>query len=257
MANFIGLDLAWTSHKETGICWFEGETPTDLICTRIGADVRSVESLADEVAAVEGSAIVAIDAPVLYTAERWVEREIARRFGRYKASPHQAHYAVRQGRTAGICLGEALAVRGFTRNPQALLRGKHDGRVVVEVYPHTIHVRLFEIAERIPYKPKTGRSVGFRRDAMRQYQEYLRTLIASETPRVLENPQVEHALSPETAAMARGTALKRLDDTLDGLTCALAAWLAWHDPFGWELIGDANGYIVAPRDRTAQNLLRA
>ena len=77
MANFIGLDLAWTSHKETGICWFEGETPTDLICTRIGADVRSVESLAAEVAAVEGSAIVAIDAPVLYTAERWVERDCA------------------------------------------------------------------------------------------------------------------------------------------------------------------------------------
>ena len=77
MANFIGLDLAWTSHKETGICWFEGETPTDLICTRIGADVRSVESLADEVAAVEGSAIVARRARPLYGRTVGRERDCA------------------------------------------------------------------------------------------------------------------------------------------------------------------------------------
>ena len=257
MATFIGLDLAWTGRNETGICWFEGETPADLTCTRIEAGVRSCESLADEVVAVKGSAIVAIDAPVLYTPERWAEREIARRFWRYKASPHQAHYAVKQGRTAGIDLGAVLAARGFTCNPAALLRGERDGRVVVEVYPHTIHVRLFDLAERIPYKKKTGRSVDSRRDAMRKYQEHLRTLIASETPCVLDNPHIARALSPETAAMARGTALKRLDDTLDGLTCALAAWLAWHDPFGWELIGDLNGYIIAPRDRAAQGQLLA
>lgn len=67
MTNFIGLDLAWRDRNETGICWFEGETSDDLTCTRIGAEARSVESLADEVAAVDGSAVVAIDAPVLYT----------------------------------------------------------------------------------------------------------------------------------------------------------------------------------------------
>ena len=26
IVTFIGLDLAWTARKETGICWFEGET---------------------------------------------------------------------------------------------------------------------------------------------------------------------------------------------------------------------------------------
>lgn len=250
MANFIGLDLAWIDRNDTGICWFEGGTSDDLTCTRIGAEARNVESLADEIGAVDGLTVVAIDAPVLYTDKRWVEREIARRFGRYKASPHQAHFAVKQGRTAGIRLGEALAARGFTLDPRALLCGEHEGRVVIEVYPHTIHVRLFHLAERIPYKRKTGRSVAFRRDAMQQYQAHLRKPIATRVPRVLDNPQVEHTLSPRTAAMANGTALKRLDDTLDGLTCALAAWLVWHDPSAWELIGDLNGYIVAPRDRT-------
>ena len=257
MPTFVGLDLAWTARNETGFCWFEGETPADLTCTRIGACVRGVESLADELAALGGSVIVAIDAPVLYTPERWAEREVARRFGRYKASPHQAHYAVKQGWTAGIDLGAALEARGFTLDPEALLGGERDGRVAVEVYPHPIHVRLFGLAERIPYKPKARRSVASRRDAMQKYQGHLRTLLASETPRVLHNPHIERALSPETATIARGAALKRLDDTLDGLTCALAAWLAWRAPSDWEMIGDLNGYIIVPRDRAAQRPLFA
>ena len=255
MATFIGLDLAWTARNETGVCWFEGETPADLTCTRIGACVRGAESLSDELAALEGSVIVTIDAPVLYTPQRWAEREVARRFGRYKASPHQAHYAVKKGFTAGIDLGAALKARGFTLDPATLLGGERGERVAVEVYPHTIHVRLFDLAERIPYKAKAGRSVGFRQDAIRSYQGHLRTLIRNETPRVLDNPHVERALSPETAATARGAALKRLDDTLDGLTCALAAWLAWHAPSDWEMIGDLNGYIIAPREREAQRPL--
>ena len=186
MATFIGLDLAWTARNETGVCWFEGETPADLTCTRIGA-----------------------------------------------------------------------CVRGFALDPEALLGGERDGRVAVEVYPHTIHVRLFDLTERIPYKAKAGRSVDSRQEAIQKYQGHLRTLIASETPRVLGNPHIERALSPDTAAMARGAALKHLDDTLDGLTCALAAWLAWHAPFGWEMIGDLNGYIIAPRERAAQRRLLA
>ena len=246
MPTFIGLDLAWTAHRESGICWFEGETPSDVRCTRLGAAVCGTESLAREIAAVEGPVVVAIDAPVLYTPERWAEREIARRFGRYKASPHQAHYAVRQGYTAGIDLGEALQARGFTLDPVPLLRGERGGRVAVEVYPHTVHVRLFGLAERLPYKPKARRSVAFRREAMQQYQEHLRALLEREAPGVLDSPDVRQALATETAAEARGAALKRLDDTLDGLTCALAAWLLWRKPDAWERIGDLNGYIVAP-----------
>ena len=249
MATFIGLDLAWTTRNESGACWLEGETPADVTCTRIAAEVHSGESLADEIAAVNGSVVVAIDAPVLYTPERWVERELARRFGRYKASPHQAHYAVEQGRTAGIDLGAALAARGFTLNPAALLRGERDGRFAVEVYPHTIHVRLFDLTERLPYKPKARRSVDSRRNAMQRYQAHLRTFIAREVPSVLDNLDIEQALAPETAAMAKGAALKRLDDTLDGLTCALAAWLVWREPARWEQIGDLKGYIIAPRER--------
>ncbi len=255
MPAFIGLDLAWTAHRESGVCWFGGESPDDVRCTRLDAAVCETGRLADEIAAVAGPVVVAIDAPLLYTPERWAEREIARRFGRYKASPHQAHHAVRQGYTAGIDLGEALAARGFTLDPAPLLRGEREGRYAVEVFPHTVHVRLFGLAERLPYKPKARRPVAFRREVMQRYQRHLRALIERETPRVLDNPDVLRALAPRTAAAARGRSLKRLDDTLDGLTCALAAWLLWRAPDGWETIGDLTGYIVAPRERDGRGAL--
>ena len=65
---------------------------------------------------------------------------------------------------------------------------------------------------------------------------------------MLDHPDVARALDPHTTA-AKGRALKRLDDTLDGLTCALAAWLAWRNPGAWETIGDHTGYIIVPRER--------
>jgi len=247
MPTFIGLDLAWSAHRESGVCLFEGDSPEDLRCTRLEAAVCDTQALADEVAAVEGPVVVAIDAPLLYTPERWAEREVARRFGRYKASPHQAHYAVRQGYTAGIDLGKALAARGLVLDPAPLLGGDRTVRTAVEVFPHTVHVRLFGLAERLPYKPRGGRSVAFRREVMQEYQRHLRALLERAAPGVLGSDDVRRALAPETAASARGAALKRLDDTLDGITCAVAAWLLWRQPDGWETIGDLTGYIVAPR----------
>ena len=188
--------------------------------------------------------VVAIDAPLLYTEDRWVEREIGRCFGKYKASAHSPHPHVKAGRKAGIELGEALEPKGFRLYPEQLLNGDRDGRHAVEVYPHTIHVRLFKLCERILYKK--GR-VHVRRQGMLEYQVHLGNLLDRVTPRVLECSEVQRLLHPQTVLDARGKSLKRLDDTLDGLTCALAAFLLWDDPDGWELIGDLNGYIVAPR----------
>ena len=247
MPTFIGIDLAWTGRNESGICWLEGETPSGLRCARLESAVVDTEELADEIAAVEGAVVVAIDAPLLYAPKRWAEREVARRFGRYKAAAHQAHAAVTKGYTAGIDLAKALEARGFTCDPDALLRGERDDRTAVEVYPHTIHVRLFGLSERLPYKQKRGRSVPFRREVMQQYQAHLRRLTEREAGRTLGHPDVRRALAPDAAASAKGASLKRLEDTLDGFTCALAAWLLWREPERWEMIGDLNGYIVAPR----------
>lgn len=245
MPTFIGLDLAWTTKNESGICWLEGDSRENLHCTRLEAAVRDTETLADEVGTVDGPLVVTIDAPVRYSPERDAERKIASIFGRYKAGPHQAHYAVRRGYTAGIDLGHALTKRGFNLDPGSLLGGARNQRWAVEVFPHTIHVRLFDLEERILYKK--GR-VAQKRTGLQEYQGHLQVLLECEAPNLLDHPDVEYVLDPGTAQSARGKSIKRLDDTLDGLTCAIAAWLIWKEPERWEMIGDLNGYIVVPRD---------
>lgn len=248
MPTFIGLDLAWSPKNESGICWLTGDTSDNLRCQRLTAEVSDMAALAEEITRIEGSLVVTIDAPVLYSLERSVEREIGRRFGKYKASAHSPHPHVKAGRTAGIDLGEALTKRGFTCDPRGLLAKDRPTRTAVEVYPHTIHLRLFDLEERLPYKPKKGRRVDFRRTVLQQYQEHLRSLIEREAPNLPEHPNVDRALRSKTAQRAKGKSLKRLDDTLDGLTCALAAWLIWKQPERWEMIGDLHGYVVAPRE---------
>ena len=205
-----------------------------------------MEDLADQICGVDGAVVVAIDAPLLCTDDRWVDPEIGRRFGRYKFSAYPASAAKARGDTAGIDLGEALMARSFTCDPTQLLNGERPTRTAVEVYPHTIHVRLFNLSERLKYKK--GR-VANKRTGLMQYQEYLGKLIGETAPGVMAFPDVQKALAPQTAQEAKGKSLKRLDDTLDGLTCALAAFSIWNDPERWEMIGDLNGYIVAPRDR--------
>ena len=47
MPTFIGLDLAWTAHREpvpyeSGFCVLKGEQGSDLRCTRIEAAVCAI-----------------------------------------------------------------------------------------------------------------------------------------------------------------------------------------------------------------------
>ena len=245
MPTFIGLDLAWTTRNESGICWLEGDSRDNLRCTRLEALPCETAKLADEVTAVDGPLVVTIDAPLIYNEERRAESKIASMFGRYKASAYHPSLAVRRGYTAGIDLGKALESSGFTLDPAQLLCGHRIGRTAIEVFPHTIHVRLFGLDERILYKKG---SVAQKRTGLHQYQGYLGRLIGREAPNLLDHEDIARALHPEAARNARGKSLKRIDDTLDGLTCALAAWLIWKEPKRWEMIGDLNGYIVVPRE---------
>lgn len=250
MTTFIGLDLAWTSHRETGICVFVGSRPGAIRCVRLEAAVRRVEDLAAEVTGIPGPLVVAVDAPLIVTRRRWVEREIGRRFARYKASAHSANLDLlkREGRTAGMDLGAALARRGVALDPTGLFRGSRNGRCAVEVYPHTIHVRLFALDERLPYKQKKGRRAADRRNVLCRYQSYLESILRAEAHGVLRSRALLRTLSHATTIAAKGIGLKRLEDELDAVTCALAAYLFWRRPSCWEMLGDLDGYIVVPRE---------
>ena len=213
MPTFIGLDLAWSPKKESGICWLSGDSPESLRCKRLTAEVSEMEEVAKEIGRVDGSVVVTIDAPVLYSPERNVEREIARRFGKYKAAAHSPHPHVKAGRKAGIDLGEALCARGFTCDPRGLLNGDRPARTAVEVYPHTIHVRLFKLQERIRYKKG---SVAEKREGLERYQGYLRGLIAGQAPNLFEHPELTAPWIPRLPGLPGGGASSGLTTRLTG-----------------------------------------
>ncbi|MYB21430.1 MAG: DUF429 domain-containing protein [Chloroflexi bacterium] len=256
MPTFIGLDLAWSAKNESGICWLEGDSRENLRCARIEARACETETLADEVASAS-PAVVTIDAPLLCTKERWVDSEIGRkhRFHPFKIAARPAKAALQRGERAGVDLGTALKARGFDCEPPSLRNTEVIERSAMEVYPHTIHVRLFRLAERIPYKKNDKRTWAFCQAAMRSYQRHMATLIEREAPGILDHPVVQQSLDPAITQSLIGKAYKRLDDTLDGLTCALAAYLIWKEPERWERIGDQNGYIVVPRPLDEQPAL--
>ena len=253
MPAFIGLDLAWGGRNPHGFCVLEGNAE-DVRCTHIGARSASVEVLTESVVRVanrSGSTTVAVDAPLLFPSdpalERPIDDEVGKRFKSYKIRPLSGRDSRDRGQTAGIELGEALKARGFTLDPRDLLAGQRAANVVFEVFPHTIHVRLFRLDQQLFYKHG---SHGEKRRGLVRYQEHLRRTVEQEAPGLLNNADLRSALSVKATASAQDeVAIKQLDDTLDGLTCALAAWLAWSKPNEWEMLGEMTGYMVMPRER--------
>lgn len=260
MPTFIGLDLAWTSHREpapfeSGLCVLEGREGADLRCSLLKASKLHVGALADQLRQTAGGGspvVAAIDAPLIVTPGRKAESELNTVFHPFKAMAYKASvdWLERKDLKAGPRLGTLLRTRGFTLDPNQLFDRERIGQMALEVFPHTIHVRLFNLPQRILYKK--GR-VSARRCGMWTYQKLLREWLKANAPGVLEHGAVREALAAEAitdipGSSKTGPSLKHYEDMLDGLTCALAAWLSWQKPEEWQTFGDAkNGYILAPR----------
>ena len=247
MPTFIGLDLAWGGRNPHGFCVLEG-SGQDVRCTHIGSQAASVQALTESVARVKArtdSVIVAMDAPILFPTDPSLERPIDEVVKRQFGFGLSAREARSRGWEAGVIVGESLQALGFTLDPTSLLDGNPHPHIAFEVYPNTIHIRLFNIAARLAYK---WGSTDQRQQELLKYQKHLSRVLNQESPGILRNPQVRAVLSEGAVRSATSeNAIKHLDDTLDGLTCALAAFLAWSKPGEWEMLGDMTGYMVMPR----------
>lgn len=245
MAVFVGLDLAWTSHHETGLCVF-AENGGEVRLAALECLVRTPAGFADLLAGYGPDIVAAIDAPLVITPARQAERLLARHFGRYRASAHQANEALlrKNGMMAGPELAGHAATHGFILDPLALA-ARCGGRFAFEVYPHACHVVWFRLAERIRYKQKPGVRVADRRAGLRELQCRLRGVLAAELPAAAHD--LASILDPAAAA-ARGRSLKQLEDMLDAITCAVAAFRAWRDGLtGGDVLGTAaDGYVAVP-----------
>lgn len=242
---FAGIDLAWTPHHESGLCILR-LADGDVELLALEARLVTPAALAETLAVLGLDVVASIDAPLVVGPGRTAERLVARAFGRYRASAHSASEALltSTGRDAGPRLAAELCARGFVLAPAALA-ARAPGRFAFETYPHAAHVTWFRLDERIPYKRKPGRTVEGCREALRILQAHLAAAFARELPAAL--PPLEAVLDP-AATLARGAALKRLEDQLDAVTCVLGAFLAWRDGLGpGDVLGDGeSGYVAVP-----------
>ena len=242
MPVFIGLDLAWTPHHETGVCVVEGDERA-LRLRQLDCRVDTPEGFARLCEAAD-NVVAAIDAPLVVDRKRRAERELGAVFGRSKAGAFSANLPFLAGMNglAGPELAFRLAGRGFALDPSRLAR-QAPGRFAIEVFPHPAHVILFGLAERIAYKKGL---LAARRKGLRCYQQHLAALLEREMPGLLVAPEVSCVLA--AALAVPGRELKRIEDQLDAVTCVYMAYHCWkHGPDGFRVFGsDQHGTIVTP-----------
>ncbi|AGY57245.1 DUF429 domain-containing protein [Gloeobacter kilaueensis] len=235
----LGIDFGWQS-QPSGLAalHFTGDKTLQLACP---LECRSEPSdILGWVEAVvgEADAIVAVDAPTLIpnaTGMRVPDREAHRLFGKYHAGCYPANlgrpYAQRT-----LDLGLQLEAHGFVHADR--LTPRQPGRYQIEVFPHPAIVELFGLDRIIKYKK------GPLADRIRELGRY-RELMLTVLPH-LAPPVVNLELPPVPAS---GTALKALEDRLDGLLCAYVAahWWYWGLERNRVLGSRSDGYIVVPQ----------
>jgi predicted RNase H-like nuclease len=239
--RFIGLDLAWTPHRESGFCVIEGDR-RGLTLRTLDTKVFSTVELLSLINATGDPFVAAVDAPLIIGDARRAEADLNRAFGRFKASAYSPRpaFLARMNGLAGPQLAKALDRAGVSLEPAAV----GSRAAAIEVYPHAAHVQFFHLRERLPYKKGP---LAKRRDALATYQDLLGVLLREHLPALRDTPAVD-ALLGQRLDVLGGRALKATEDALDALTCAYVAYHCWlYREDGFTVFGDDRGSIIVPR----------
>ena len=245
MTIIAGIDLAWSGRKPSGICIMEA-TPDavllhELRCTEPATDAVEVAGI---LGALGPDVVAGIDAPLIVGDHRRAEAELARTFGRQGVYAYSARmdFLDRHGIAEGPRLGRLLRESGWNLDPSAI-EPAANGRHALEVFPHAIIVGLFGAPHALKYK-KGARAL--RLGPMSEFQRLLRTYADLELPCLLSDGAL--GLLTGEVLMASGMALKAIEDRMDAMACAIAAYHLWkHGTAGCSVFGDsANGYIAVP-----------
>ncbi len=249
---FIGLDLAWGKANGSGGVVLEAHAgqPATVrdVQDALGDDAHILSWVEGwDAAAGHGGLLVGVDAPLRVpneTGKRPCETELGRRFARFQAGAHPANRTLFRGYVRGEDLATRLGERGIAHDPYLDIPQDSARRQVMEVFPHPAHIVLFGLTKTLKYKAKPGRTYEMRWEVFAEYSRLLRALQARDPPLRLPSNWPPRAVSGVT-----GGALKRLEDSMDALTCAyIVYYYWWHGQSSGEVIGDmTDGYIVVPR----------
>ncbi len=247
---FLGLDLAWGKTNGSGgaaLTWQPGRPATVQDVQDALGDDADILAWVDRWDAGHTGLLIGVDAPLLVpnqTGRRPCEAELGRRFARFQAGAHPANRTLFRGYVRGEDLVAQLAKRDIAHSPSVGAGQDVSLRQVMEVFPHPAHVILFRLAKTLKYKAKPGRTYDARWAVFAEYSRLLRSLTTHDPPFHLPD-----LWPPQDVSGMRGGALKRLEDSLDALTCAyIVYYYWWHGQKGGEVIGDmTQGYVVVPR----------
>ncbi|NBG87779.1 DUF429 domain-containing protein [Isachenkonia alkalipeptolytica] len=240
---FIGIDLAWTYKKETGICILDESGEVRYLESKVFNNQELLQLIRDH--AYEGIA-VAIDAPLVVkneTGSREAERALMR--GRIHGHRLFAFMASRRFliNNFGEIRGEKLAGMILEAFPQMDFRlSPEPGQsTIVESFPTGICVGLFPDIAPVKYKRKSKIPYAETKGEMERLLHQLA---------VLEDKGTVKGLSPKL--YSEGFELnkknhKHLEDKIDAFLCAYGLFAVFQEMAEPRIFGDIpEGFIMIP-----------
>ncbi len=242
--HYIGIDLAWTYTKESGICIIDDFGKIVYCESKVFSD-EVIVSIVEEYA--QDGAIVAIDAPLIVnneTGSRCCDGALMREkiHGRHLSlytcsrSFMLKHYGIVRGEEVVRAIRNKMPAFSLNCDP---CNKKH---VIMETFPTGITLGLFPDAFPIKYKIKSKVEFGVTKSEMGRMVDLVRRLSDFNPPGHNAIDFFNDSLGIQ-ALSKKG--FKNLEDKLDAFLCAYSAcWLANNS--GKVFGDDQDGFIVLP-----------
>lgn len=237
--RIIGIDLAWQTEKNSSALAVGRLDRQQLHIESLVNTITGVDNILHFIEQQQDVAGISIDAPLIINndnGQRQCERDLNKRYRRYKAGCHSSNLALYPD-AGSVRLAERLAKKGF----------RHLGDPVkqkwqIECFPHPALVELFQLDERLLYKKG---KVEHKKQGQIKLANLIRSL-TSATPALRLPAQMKPLLEQEAIMANRGRAIKQHEDALDALICAYIG-ACYANGVSAAVFGDTkDGYVYVP-----------
>lgn len=195
------------------------------------------------------SLLVSIDAPLIVknrTGIRECEKELAKEYRRFKASPHPTNLKKKYIRDLVELFMPIFIKRGYSITSDIQLIKKSIKKLLIEIYPHPAMIEIFALKERLKYKKG---NLEQREKGLKKLIKYLMGL-KSKLPQLNGVNEVTKGFLTSISSNSY-TKMKKVEDCLDAIFCGyisfyIGFWLNKGEK-KWKVFGnDTDGFIIVP-----------